>query len=204
MLRAFIAIKLSDELKRQIEGVQAELERQVARQGKSGRAGKIGKIGWTRPEGIHLTLKFLGEIPETQIEALDGVVRQAASAVEPFALEARGLGAFPTPRAPRVLWLGLQGEPDAMAALQRQQAEIEDGTANLGFQKEARAFTPHLTLARIRDRVDQGVLDKMLAANQQRAVGGFTAASVGLIRSELRPTGTVYTTLVEVPFGGGV
>lgn len=196
MLRAFIAVQLSDELKRQIGSVQEELRRELS--------GRIGKIGWTNPNSIHLTLKFLGDIRESQIQPLQGVLQRAAAPAQPFSLEARGVGAFPNPRAPRVIWLGLVGGSGEMGALRRLQAEIENGTAELGFQKEARAFTPHLTLARIRDRVDQGVLDKILAANQNRAVGRFTAASVGLIRSELRPSGTVYTTLVEVPFGGGV
>jgi len=193
MLRAFIAVQLSDELKRQIGSVQEELRREFA-----------VRIGWTNPNGLHLTLKFLGDIRESQIQPVQEVLQRAAAPAHPFSLEARGVGAFPNPRAPRVIWLGLVGGSGELEALRRLQAEIENGTAELGFQKEARAFTPHLTLARIRDRVDQGVLDKILAANQNRVVGGFTAASVGLIRSELRPSGTVYTTLVEVPFGGGV
>ena len=204
MVRAFIAIKLSDDLKRQIEGVQADLDRQVSRQGKSGRIGRIGKIGWVRPEGIHLTLKFLGEIPETQIEAVGAVVRRAASAADPFALEARGLGAFPNPRAPRVLWLGLHGEPGAMDALQRLQAAVEAGVAGLGFPREDRAFTPHLTLARVRDRGAAEPLEQVLAGGRDRVVGGFRAGALALIKSELRPSGAVYTTLVEVPLGGGV
>jgi 2'-5' RNA ligase len=204
MPRAFIAIQLSDDLKRQIEGVQADLERQVARQGKSGRIGKIGKIGWTQPAGIHLTLKFLGEIPETQIEDVSAVVRRAASAVEPFALEARGLGAFPNPRAPRVLWLGLHGEPGAMDALQRLQAAVEKEVAVLGFPRDDRAFTPHLTLARVRDRGAAEPLEQVLAADRDRIVGSFRAGALALIKSELRPSGAVYTTLVEVPLGGGV
>jgi RNA 2',3'-cyclic 3'-phosphodiesterase len=193
MLRAFIAIQLSDELRRQIVSVQEKLRRELA-----------GRIGWTNPNGIHLTLKFLGDIRESQIQPLQGVLQRAAASVQPFLLEVRGVGAFPNPRAPRVIWVGLHGSDGDMEVLRRLQAAIEDGTAELGFQKEARAFTPHLTLARIRDRLKAGALDKVLAANQSRAVGGFTAASVGLIKSELRPSGAVYTTLVEVSFGGGV
>jgi RNA 2',3'-cyclic 3'-phosphodiesterase len=193
MLRAFIAIQLSDELRRQIGSVQEKLRRELA-----------GRIGWTNPNGIHLTLKFLGDIRESQIQPLQEVLQRAAVSAQPFSLEARGVGAFPNPRAPRVIWVGLHGSDGDMEVLRHLQAAIEDGTAELGFQKEARAFTPHLTLARIRDRLEAGTLDKVLAANQSRAVGGFTAASVGLIKSELRPSGAVYTTLVEVPFGGGV
>ena len=161
-------------------------------------------LGWVRPEGIHLTLRFLGDIAEERVEALGTMLQDVAAGVTPFALDARGIGAFPDPRAPRVIWLGLQGTPEATAALRRMQAKIEDGVAGLGFPRESRAFTAHLTLARVRDRKSGAALAKVLEANHDRVVGGFTAASVGLIKSELRPTGAVYTTLVEVPFGAGV
>jgi 2'-5' RNA ligase len=204
MLRAFIAIQLSDEVKRQIGSVQAELKREVSGSGRRGKAVKIGKVGWTQPEGIHLTLKFLGDIQETQVEALREILHRAAASARPFTLEASGLGAFPNPRAPRVIWLGLHGSNDDMAELQRLQAAVEDGVAGLGFPKEARAFTPHLTLARVRDRVEAGALEPVLTAQQNRVVGEFAASSVKLIKSELRPSGAVYTTLVEVPFSAGV
>ena len=195
MLRAFIAIKLSDELKCHIREVQAELKRRAF-----GRDG----LGWVRPEGIHLTLRFLGDIAEEQVEALGVLLRDAAAGMKPFVLDARGIGAFPNPQAPRVIWLGLQGTPESMAALHRMHARVEDGVAGLGFPRESRAFTAHLTLARVRNRQSGAALAKVLEANQDRAVGSFTAASVGLIKSELRPAGAVYTTLVEVPFGAGV
>jgi 2'-5' RNA ligase len=195
MLRAFIAIKLSEELKCQIGEVQAELKRRAF-----GRDG----LGWVRPEGIHLTLRFLGDIAEEQAETLGSLLRDVAAGMMPFVLEARGIGAFPNLRAPRVIWLGLHGTPEAMDSLQRMHARVEDGVVGLGFPREPRAFTAHLTLARVRDRQSGAALATVLEANQDRAVGAFTAASVGLIKSELRPAGAVYTTLVEVPFGAGV
>jgi len=201
IVRAFIAVQLSDNLRRQIGSVQAELKREVFG---SGRGGKAVKIGWTQPEDIHLTLKFLGDIQETQVDALRAVLSKAAASARPFTLEASGLGAFPNPRAPRVIWLGLHGSNDDMGELRRLQAAVEDGAAALGFAKEARAFTPHLTLARIRDRVEAGALEPIFNAQPDRVVGGFTVSSVELIKSELRPSGAVYTTLVEVPFGAGV
>src|SRR5438132_10091831 len=166
MLRAFIAIQLTDEMKRKIGSGQAELEREGSG---SGGGGKDVKIGWTQPECIHLTRKFLGDIQEMQVEALREILKRAAAPARPFTLEARGLGAFPNPRAPRVIWLGLHGSHDDMADLQRLQAAVEDGLAGLGFPKEARAFTPHLTLARIRDRVQTGALEPGLPAPQNPA-----------------------------------
>ena len=195
MLRAFIAIKLSEELRGHIGEVQAELKRRAF-----GRDG----LGWVRPEGIHLTLRFLGDIAEEQVEALGTLLRDVAAVMKPFDLEVRGVGAFPNPRMPRVIWLGLHGTPESMASLRRMHARIEAGVVSLGFPRESREFTAHLTLARVRNRQSGAALAKVLEANQDRAVGSFTAASVGLIKSELRPTGAVYTTLVEVPFGAGV
>src|SRR5712692_2457821 len=179
MLRAFIAIKLSEALKGQIGELQAELKR---------RASGLAGLGWVRPEGIHLTLRFLGDIAEERVEALGVMLRDVAAGVQPFALEARGIGAFPNPRAPRVIWLGLQGKPESMASLRRMQARVEAGVAGLGFSREPREFTAHLTLARVRDRKSGAALAKVLEANQDRAVGAFVATSVGLIKSELRPT----------------
>ena len=198
MFRAFIAIQLSDDLKRQIDRLQADLRRQVSKLGAS------GEIGWVKSAGIHLTLKFLGETEEAQVEALGAVLREAASKGEPFTLEARGVSAFPNVRAPRVIWLGLHGESRAMDALSRLQAAVDDGAVKLGFPKESRAFAPHLTLARVRDRRPGGPLERVLAESRDRVVGGWTAGSVSLIKSDLRPSGAVYTTLVEVPLGGGV
>lgn len=195
MLRAFIAIKLSDELRGHIGEVQAELKRRAF-----GRDG----LGWVRPEGIHLTLRFLGDIAEERVEALGALLRDVAVEMMPFGLEARGIGAFPNLRAPRVIWLGLHGTPESMEALRHIQARVEEGVAGLGFPREPREFTAHLTLARVRDRQSGAALAKVLEANQDRAVGSFIATSVGLIKSELRSAGAVYTTLVEVPFGAGV
>src|SRR3989442_11654090 len=159
MLRAFIAVQLSDALKRQIGSVQAELKREVSG---SGRGSKAVKIGWAQPEAIHLTLKFLGDIQEAQVDALREILSKAGASARPFTLEARGLGAFPNPRAPRVIWLGLHGKSEDMAELQRLQAVVEDGAGALGVAKKARPFTPHLTRARLAHRLEAGRLGPVL------------------------------------------
>src|SRR2546426_9776098 len=107
MLRAFIAIKLSDALKRQIGSVQAELKQEVSG---SGRGSKAVKIGWAQPEAMHLKLKFLGDIQEAQVDALREFLSKAAASARTFTLEVRGLGALPYPRVSRRQWLGLHGE----------------------------------------------------------------------------------------------
>jgi 2'-5' RNA ligase len=192
MLRAFIAIELSQELKRQISELQADLKRQ---------APELRALNWVRPEGIHLTLRFLGDMAEEQIEPLTNMLKAAAASVHEFRLEARGLGGFPTPARARVVWLGLTGEAGAMSALHNLQTSIEQEVVSLGFAAEARVFTPHLTLARVRNRAVSGPLAKLVIKEQDRMVGELFAGSVALIKSELRPSGAVYTSLVEVPFG---
>jgi len=192
MLRAFIAIQLSADLKRQIRELQAEWKRQTP---------ELGALSWVHPEGIHLTLRFLGDMAEEQVEAIASVLRRAAAPVRAFRLDVRGLGGFPTPARARVLWLGLTGAAEAISALQHLQATIEHGVVGLGFAGEERAFTPHLTLARIRDRGVAGPVAKLVMKEQDRTVGELHAGSVALIKSELRPNGAVYTSLVEVPFG---
>src|SRR2546430_7734002 len=144
MLRAFIAVQLSDALKRQIGSVQAELKREVSG---SGRGSKAVKIVWAQPEAIHLTLKFLGDIQEAQVDALREILLKAAASARPFTLEARGLGAFPNPRAPRVIWLGLHGKSEDMAEVPRPSAAEGSGAAGRGFWKEGPAVSSHLARA---------------------------------------------------------
>ena len=192
VLRTFIAIQLSAELKRHISDLQAEFKRQVP---------ELRGLSWVNPEGIHLTLRFLGDIEESQVEAITSVLRRAAAPIGAFRLEARGLGGFPTPQRMRVLWVGLSGDAEATSALQRLQVTIEEGLVGAGFAREERAFTPHLTVARIRERGAVGPLARLVMKEQDRMLGGLLAGSVTLIKSELRPKGAVYTPLVEVPFG---
>lgn len=199
MLRAFIAIKLSDELKRQILELQTDLRQRVP---------DLKGVSWVQPEGIHLTLRFLGDIEDSQIKSLQEALQAAAASVGPFSLAVRGLGAFPTAQRARVLWIGLGGTPGVQAgadagteALRTVQAATEEGVVKLGFPREERPFTPHLTMARVREREAAGPLAALVLAERERFIGQLTAGSVALIKSELRPTGAIYTSLVEVPFG---
>jgi 2'-5' RNA ligase len=169
VLRVFIAIQLSVDLKRQISELQAELKRRIP---------ESRGLSWVNPEGIHLTLRFLGDMDESQIEPIARVLRKAASAVGTFKLEARGVSGFPTPARARVLWVGLSGDAEAISALQQLQATIEDGVVDIGFAKEDRVFTPHLTLARIRERGAAGAVAGILMKEVNRVVGEFRAESV--------------------------
>ena len=138
-IRAFIAVELPPAVREAVEGVVREL-----------RSGIGDGVRWVRPEGVHLTLKFLGDIDADSVPAIsDGLDRCAASAA-PFDLFLEGVGVFPNARRPRVVWIGLGGALEPLLALQH---SIDRELEGLGFARERRPFTPHLTLGRVRDGV---------------------------------------------------
>ena len=135
-IRSFIAIELPDEAKEGLARLKKELERDEHK-----------FVKWVDPRGIHLTLKFLGNIPPKQVAEITEAIKGAAQGISPFHLEIGGLGAFPSLRQARVFWVGIGGEVDKLSWLQQ---NIDSALAALRFAKEERSFVPHLTLARIR------------------------------------------------------
>jgi 2'-5' RNA ligase len=187
MVRAFIAVPLSVEVRQWLGEARSVLEKALPR----------GTVRWTAIEGIHVTLKFLGEIPVARIDAVRAVMDRAASGRSPFRIVAEGLGCFPNLRRPRVIWAGLRPQPD-LAVLQQR---IEEGLEAAGLPREGRAFSPHLTLARVRD----GATPRALA-EIGRAVEGvrlnpsaeMDVAEFRLFRSVLKPSGPEYSVLFKV------
>jgi len=162
-----------------------------------------GSVKWVRPNGIHLTLKFFGAVPSAKVADLQAALTQAAASISPFALRVEGLGVFPSALRPRVVWTGVEGDLSALEALQQ---AVETSVAALGFKPEARDFKPHLTLGRVNEHVssaDHSKLGRALGALGQggaTSYGDFVVRHLDLIRSELRPTGAVYTQLFSAPF----
>jgi 2'-5' RNA ligase len=156
-----------------------------------------GEVRWVRPEAIHLTLKFFGDIPETAVECIAGIVEKAVAGAGPLTFSICRTGVFPDQRRPRILWLGMDGD---VPRLLRFQKEIEGGLGIAGFPAEERPFRPHLTLARIKSPRGLTGLERALEKGEGYAAGQFTAAGIGLIRSELTPRGAVYTKLKWFPF----
>ena len=194
MIRSFVAIDLPDPIKQMLKSTGEQLRRQVPDK----------SVRWSRVEGIHLTLKFLGAVAEADLSdiktTLAGVSRQQA----PFAFTVGGLGCFPNARRPRVLWVGVEEKSGALAALQR---EVEHSLKPLGFDPERRSFHPHLTLGRTHKNVratDQRRLGEIVAGTGLGELGRVDVASFRLMRSDLRSDGAVYTTLAEFPLGGDV
>ena len=182
-MRTFIAIELPEGIKQGLAKVREQL--------KEGGA----DAAWTRPEGIHLTLKFLGEVPESKIPAIMSALTEAVRGTGQMRIEVAGAGAFPNVRNPRVLWIGVSGD---LSALGRLQTAVEGAMAKLGFDPETRKFSPHLTLARIKYPRPRDNWQKVLEGVRDVKLGGFEADSVSLMKSELKPSGAVYTELGRV------
>ena len=186
-VRSFIAIDLSDGARRQIEAFIRELRKSDA------------KVGWVRVEGIHLTLKFLGNVAPGLIEEIKPVLAGAALQTAPIHIEPAGCGAFPSMKSPRVIWVGLRGQIGPLAELARQ---VEAALVPLGFKPEERPFRPHLTIGRVRGRQRLHALQEILLAHQDFTAEPFDAYQVILYKSELRPDGARYTPLSKAPFSG--
>jgi 2'-5' RNA ligase len=182
-VRSFLAIDLPDPLRARLGELQRELQRAGIR------------ARYTRPEGIHLTLKFLGEIDPDQVPRLGEGLQPLAARCPPLDLQAIGLGAFPNLRRPRVLWIGVRGP----APLERLQAEIDAALADQGFAKEDRPFHPHLTLAREPDPRAAQALQRWTRAGELE-LGRFTAAALTLFESQLQPGGARYAPLSTFAF----
>ena len=154
------------------------------------------------PEGVHITLKFLGTVEAGRVPALSGALDDAAGGAAPFQLALQGIGAVPDGGAPRVLWAGVAGDTEALAALAR---GVDAACAGIGFPRDRRAFSPHLTIARLRDTATMD--DRLRAANALAAVGlertdSFRVDELHLIKSTLTPVGAVYQTLHTARLAG--
>jgi RNA 2',3'-cyclic 3'-phosphodiesterase len=184
-IRTFIAIEIPESIKAKMAEIQAALRKSGA------------DVGWTRPEGIHLTLKFLGPVEAGMVEDISDALEAALGGEKAFSLEVTGIGVFPSPRAPRVIWIGLGGELDAAKSLYE---KVESVCEGFEFAREKRAFTPHLTLGRVRSHKGVGALMKEAEKYEKVELGSFTASSVSVMKSELKPSGAVYTEMRQIKF----
>ena len=186
-IRSFIAIELSEKVKRGLVKLRNELGRT-----------EHSFVKWVEPEGIHLTLKFLGNIPFKQVAGITCLRKEAAQGILPFHLEVSDLGAFPNLKQPRVLWVGIGGEIDTLLQLQQ---NIDSVLAPFGFAKEERPFMPHLTLARIRQGaslVEKKSFGELAASINFETRYPLDVKCISLMRSQLTPGGAIYTHLSTV------
>jgi RNA 2',3'-cyclic 3'-phosphodiesterase len=186
MIRAFLAIELPDNWRPGLALVQGELKRSRA------------DVRWVAPGNIHLTLKFFGNVPDDEIEPLALAAREAAAEAAPLQLKATSAGAFPSPNAPRVVWLGLGGD---LVPLTQLYYRLEKAFAALNYPPETRAFNPHLTLGRVKSPANRERLAKMLAKMPPLDWPAFTVQELILFQSVLSPKGSTYTPLRVIPLG---
>ena|SRR5438132_1182209 len=181
--RVFVAIELPAEVRHRVAQHIQLLREQVP----------DTRASWNREQNLHLTLKFLGDIPVTRVEAASRAVEQAAKGVDSFALTIEGSGSFPPHGTPRVLWLGIQGAANESSALFD---VLEEEFVNQGFPREHRPFHPHLTIARLRKPHGARRL-----AELHKQIGfermAFQVKDVCVIRSELSPEGSRYTVIAR-------
>ncbi len=183
LIRTFICIEISDEVRNRIDAFQDQLRR-------------IGAdVSWTRAANIHLTLKFLGNVPKSKMGAVCAAVQEAVHSLRGFSVEVKETGCFPSLRNPRVIWVGVNSPLDA---LQRLHTEIETSMEPVGFPKEARPFSPHLTLGRLKSQRNARRLTSALMERGFVAVT-FQATQVVVMQSNLHPTGAAYSSLAVIP-----
>jgi 2'-5' RNA ligase len=180
-IRTFIAVDLAAGVKDRLNSLQEQL-------GRSGSG-----VKWTRPENMHLTLLFLGEVAELEVVSICRVVQQRARKHPPFTLEVAGLGAFPNVRRPKILWAGIADGVKELCALH---ANLEEGLLELGcYRREDREYTPHLTLGRLShdDRDDEW--GTVLVTHTDWRGGTTPVDEVLVMASEMRKGGPEYSVL---------
>jgi RNA 2',3'-cyclic 3'-phosphodiesterase len=187
LLRSFVAIEIPLEIQKNIYKETTSLRTELG-----------GLVRWVTTENVHLTLKFLGDVSPSNVEFLIQMLRKEAANVNGFTIHLTGLGSFPSLKRPRVIYIGIHA-PAGLEALQR---SIEAASRRLGYASEERPFSPHLTLGRVRQKisaVEQQKIRHCIESTQVDVPGTARVDSVHLYKSELKPTGSVYTRLYSAP-----
>jgi len=186
LIRSFLAIELPKPILKKIEEVQGDLRSTHA------------DVRWVNPEKIHLTLKFFGNIEESRIDPIFKSIEEPIQNTLLFSLKVRGVGAFPQLKNPRVIWMGLVDGREVLVSLQKQ---IEIQLGKIGFQPEDRPFHPHLTLGRMRSSRGKEELVGKMERHKEEEFGDLQVERVVLFKSDLKPSGPIYTPLKEMKLG---
>ena len=178
MVRTFIAVRVSDSVRQSLADLIGELRNSGA------------DVKWVAPENLHLTMKFLGNVLETRVDEMAEAVSRACEGISPFEMSLEGVGAFPSIRRPKVVWVGVIKGKDVLINLNKNiEAELEP----IGFERERRRFSPHLTIGRLRREGRPGDLADRLSMEFNG--GECVVESVYLMKSTLTPKGPIYEEL---------
>ncbi len=185
-IRVFIAIELPDEIKLELKQIETRLK-----------SASPATARWVDPNSIHLTLKFLGDIAADRTREVITAIEEAAGDIAPFQLKVERLGVFPNPRRVQVAWVGLVGELETLGRLQQ---NIDTGLEILGFDSETRKFTPHLTLARLRNQATPDERQRLgrLITETEFDAGVINVDTICLMKSQLTRQGAIYTRIGSV------
>ena len=185
-IRTFLALEPSREIQQELSAVQRHL-RKVA-----------PGVGWVKEENIHLTVKFFGSVEEEEILTIAETIRTEGEEAPFFSASIKGLGVFPRPQRPRVIWAGMEEGAEQLCQMQQQ---FEQALEKKGFPAENKKFHPHLTLGRVKSLPRSAPLLQVLEGYQETLFGRFQVRDLSLFKSELLPTGAVYTRLEKIPIG---
>ena len=188
MMRAFIAIDLSDDVRAAIEEAQTRLKQTP-----------VGvKISWTKVANLHLTLQFLGDVEEVVVDKLTPALRLVATQYQPFEVTVRSAGAFPDERRPRVVWVGCDDAGKRLPALAQ---AVHSAMQPFGFTPEHREFSAHLTLGRISSPRPDAALTRAIDSLKDTTFGTLRVEAIHLFESQLHPEGSIYTKLLSHALG---
>lgn len=179
-MRTFVAVNLDETLRARLGHAQRRLEESGA------------DVKWANPEGLHVTLKFLGEVEEARVGEISRAIGQALDGCGAFRLRLRGAGSFPSPTAPRVIWVGTAEGAEALADMA---ARVEQAAQALGFERERRPFAGHITLGRARSPRGRERLVEGIAALAHEEFGEMTVEQAALMKSRLTPQGAIYSSV---------
>jgi len=192
-IRTFVAIELSADIQSELTRVQEMLKEKIA----------PPHLRWADPANVHLTLKFLGNVPLDRIQEITAALKEACAGLSPFIMEVFGLGCFPSTSNPRVIWVGVQEET---GSLRRLEERVEESLAVLGFKPERRSFRPHLTLGRVRKQAHGGarrIIGGIVSATSVGDLGQMEVGEISLMKSTLLPSGAQYSRLEAIPLERG-
>ncbi|MFA4911737.1 MAG: RNA 2',3'-cyclic phosphodiesterase [Desulfobacteria bacterium] len=186
-IRSFLAIELPKEIIGKLSEIQDNLKTSGS------------QVKWVKPESIHLTLKFFGNIEEKTVDDISQVVKKVTAKIGAFIINVKDIGVFPNMLRPRVIWVGVESSGRTLNILCK---ETEDSLKKIGFEPEEREFRAHLTLGRVKSLKDKKQLTEQIEKLKGCEVGSFRVENLFLFKSDLRPTGAVYTKLETFNLGG--
>lgn len=187
LLRAFIAVEIPLQIRQAVCNATSDLQKRIG-----------ALVRWVPMENMHLTLKFLGDVAPSNVDMLTEMLRAEADLFHCFEFQLNGLGSFPSLKRPRVIYIGIHA-PVVMDTLHR---GVESASRRLGYESEERGFSPHLTIGRVKQNVtgtEQQTIRRALEETKIDSLGTARVDSVHLYRSDLKPTGSVYTRLYSAP-----